>query len=377
LGKILVMHNKKGFIFITSLAVMLIASTFGLTFLFMTKKAAQTNINSLDVLKAFYHAEAGVEAMISKIMLCDDESVTSCTDIPGFAEVNIDGNYSVSIVPEGIGILWPPAIITSIGKAGSASRTIVAGVQTYPFIPSAIQVMGNIQFPDSSQGTIFGDVVAGGTIKLGNTQHTDEKKPGEYFNIPNANFASYIADAQASSSDAIYFYPGDVTLPLPQWPVQWIFKVWPQGVHVIDGDLTIDIVGIQYLLGGIVVKGTLTIQNGPGGMAIAPGNQAKYSLIVGDDLNINTPDVVLGKLVYVGGNVIIDVGGAFQQNPGNLVVKGNLTLARGDMRIRQDNIDSNPNNFSGGVGKVESVGWQGHPDPVNIGLGDTSSNTSL
>lgn len=325
------LKNKQGIVFITALAMMFILLTLGMAYMMITRSETTITANQINALKVFYAAEAGVEHSIAELI--------AGTDVDGDGLGNVSGSlgsYSYAAAYDSAA-----SKITSVGTAGIlASRTIEVEINLGSFT-GALQIAKNIN-ANSTSGTITGNVDAGGNINLDSlviNGTVTEKK--EDIIIPSPSFEDYKADAD-------YTYSGKTTFASNP----------PDGIHYIDGNLTIKGNNIT-VNGTLVVTGNL-IMNSAEGFTITP--EGDYpAIVVGNNFNANSiEDSTFNGLIYVGNNATFNSWDNTQIVDGAIVSGNLLDLNSGPNVTINFNPSLDPPYFSG-TGGITIASWQGHP----------------
>jgi hypothetical protein len=286
--------------------------------------------NEIDAVKAFYLAEAGVEHSIADLIQGGTGDI-GMGDIDGNAETD----YMASVN-------WDTDTISAGSFASSyvpVSRGMSAQIKQGGF-SSALQVGGQIIANVAVDGTINGDVNAGGAIN---------KSP------------SLIVNGTETASDP------DIIIPAPSFaayeaiaPYRY-YSVWPSwestppdgdGIYYIDGNL--NVLGDFTLNGTLVVTGYLQITNG---IDITPTGDYP-AIIAGTNIDLSASvSPVLNGLVYAGGDINFSSSSSCVVN-GAIVAGGDLTFSNMTNINVTFNEDLNPPDFSG-ENSVTITNWKG------------------
>lgn len=332
---------------IFAIGFLTILLTAGVTYMATAREALEANMLSMNVIKAYYHAESGVEHAIAEILNNDDVDGDGLGTLP---PTDLDGDLNPDYIVAYDDVTH---VISVTGNGGNvapllAGRQLEVEILTSPFI-GAMQVNGNIQVNAPAGGNISGDVYATGTINANmNLFSPDNQYPGYAgMPVPAPDWIAWQAAANYNHADCTTFDPAN------------------SGIHYVTGNCIID--GGSTVLtfnGTLIAQGDVTIRyiNQPNAntpVIRAAGNNP--SIISGGHLyvhNILYPrfegfiyaDTLLFQTfawtaTFDGG--IVTNGLAEFTNISNLNLIYNQSLA--------------PDNFtSGGGGGISIVSWKGH-----------------
>lgn len=324
--------NKKGIVFITTLAVMVILLTLGAGYLFISRTQIDISLNQGNALKAFYIAQAGVEKAISELIADIGWRTRLAENFGG-------GNYTVTVTDIG----GENIRVASVGIFSGASRTIKAEVNVASGVGYASQSASNINFSNSTGNIRKGNVHADGTADIGSVTLDSGYTTTQGFTLtmPAVDWDAYKNEAIAAGT----FVSGPKK-----------FNKDSSGIWYIDGNATIQS-GVT-ITGTIVATGNIQMQNNEDITITPTGN---YPALVTQNkiLMNNSEDVTITGLVYSGSDFIMNNSEGFKLNNGALIVGG---LLRGNDSTTVDITYSsglNPPYFTWPGISVTS--WKGHP----------------
>lgn len=286
--------NKKGFMLIVSIYVIIIFAVLGITVSAFIAGEAIGNSLFVNGLKALHITEGGIEYMIANDLIND------------FDWSNNDGDSHLGIAL-GLGEfdVWvsssspESATVSSNGYINRGNlfsevrRQTVVELQRFyePSLNNLLYVSGRINMNHATGLASGAPLVSGADINTGNVVIDGDVEEYDSIVLPTIDWNAYknLAIAQGN------YYGGDLSIAHSQSM---------DGIYYVEGNVSMD--DNVTINGSLIVEGNINM-NQVTGLYITPEVSGYPALIVGGNLNAtHIDDSFITGLVYTGGNITMN-----------------------------------------------------------------------
>lgn len=325
----LLVKDEKGSVLILTFIIMITLTAITVGFLNMTSTRLRGSAYDVASSKALWLAEAGLQDVIYRL-----KNDSGYRNSPTAVNANLgDGSYSVSVSKNGnIYTLTSTGTVDALNRKTTQSMVVAEGTpETFSYAQHA---GGNINFKNS-EGTINGDISAGGQVKNeDNMTINDTITEGSSVVTPSVDFDSYLTIADNVVNGNKTFEEG-----------QTYSGIWyVDGKAIIEDDVTIN--------GSIIATGNIKMQNSEG-ITISP-DSGYPALVSGNKIKgKELEDSTINGLIYAVDNINLNQNEDNAFN-GTLIASGKILMKNGEnFTVTYDSdIQSNPPPYFSGGGAI-------------------------